>query len=240
MGLEIPLIRRICRQCIRPGRLVLLPWLCLTALVLCVVIRHAVAQVPEPSGLDLGIIVVPTRSDIDQIVNELHRGRDFSVLAKERSIDATAVDGGYLGKRNPDQLRTELRGAIAGRKPGQLSDIVELPTGFAVLKIFNSAPPLTDLNPKRISSLIATGAIRYGASLSGQVEANAIMQQFPKPEGWNRDLYQVCTLRKQSLVAGAIWPATCVIECATETADGSRHDRGPNQRPCGSCAVVCV
>jgi tetratricopeptide (TPR) repeat protein len=149
--------------------------------------------------LDLGIIVVPTRGDIEQVVKELQAGMDFSVLAKERSIDATATDGGYLGKTAPEQLRTELRRAIDGRKVGQLSDVVELPTGFAVLKIFGSAPPTSDLNPKRISSLIATGAIRYGALLSGQVEANAIMQQFRKPEGWNRDLQQICTLRKQSL-----------------------------------------
>ncbi len=175
-------------------------WLCVVLLVWSVVIRHAIAQTPESQkSLDLGIIVVPTRQDIDEVIRELRGGMDFSVLAKERSIDATAVDGGYLGKTTPEQLRTELRQAIEGRQPGQLSDIVELPSGFAVLKIFNSAPPLTDLNPKRISSLMATGAIRYGAPLSGQVEANAILQQFPKPEGWNRDLQQICKLRKESL-----------------------------------------
>ena len=201
MAPEISRIHRICKRCMLTGGLIhFCLWLGLMALVGSVVIWHAVAQTSEsPKSLDLGIIVVPTRRDMDQVVKELRAGMDFSVLAKERSTDATAVDGGYLGKMAPDQLRTELRQAIEGRRTGQLSDVVELPTGFAVLKIFKSAPPLTDLNPKRISSLMATGAIRYGAPVSGQVEANAIMQQFPKPEGWNRDLQQICKLRKESL-----------------------------------------
>jgi tetratricopeptide (TPR) repeat protein len=175
-------------------------WVCLVALFSAGGIRHAAAQASQPQkNLDLGIIVVPTRGEINQIIKELHAGTDFSVLAKEKSIDATAVEGGYLGKVVPEQLRTELRRAIEGRRAGQLTDVVELPSGFAVLKIFDGAPPTGDLNPKRISSLMATGAIRYGAPISGQVEANAIMQQFPKPDGWNRDLQQICALRKQSL-----------------------------------------
>ena len=201
MALETSRNCHTCRRCVPAhGLIEFWPWFCLAAFVWGVAILHATAQTPEsPKSLDLGIIVVPTRRDIDQVVKELQAGMDFSVLAKERSIDATAVNGGYLGNTVPGQLRAELRRAIEARKAGQLSDVVELPTGFAVLKIFSSPPSTTDLNPKRISSLIATGAIRYGAPLSGLVEANAIMQQFPKPEGWNRDLQQICTLRKQSL-----------------------------------------
>jgi tetratricopeptide (TPR) repeat protein len=190
-----------CRRCVPARGLVQLwPWWCLMALVGSVPVRFATAQTPEsPNSLDLGIIVVPTRGDIDQVVKELQAGMNFSVVAKERSTDATASDGGYLGKIDPDQLRAELRRAINEHKAGELSDVVQLPEGYAVLTVLKSAPPLTDLDPKRISSLIGTGAIRYGAPLSGQVEANAIMWQFPKPDGWNRDVQQVCSLRKQSM-----------------------------------------
>jgi len=163
-------------------------------------LRHVAAQTPESEKtMDVGIIVVPTRQGINKVLGDLRAGMDFSVLAKERSIDATAVDGGYLGKIDPEQLRTELRKAIAGHKAGELTDIVQIPSGFAVLKIFHSAPPTGDLDGKRISSLVARGAIRYGAPVAGQVEANAILQDFPKPDGWNRDPQMVCTLRKQSL-----------------------------------------
>lgn len=173
---------------------------CLLALLWSGTMRHARAQEPESQeSLNLGIIVVTSRSEIDEIVRALQGGMDFSVLAKERSTDATSVDGGYLGKLPPEQLRVELREAIKGHKVGELSEVVQVPSGFAILKILQTAPTQTDLDPKRISSLIGTGAIRYGASLSGQVEANAIMRQFPKPEGWNRNLQQVCSLRKESM-----------------------------------------
>ena len=54
--------------------------------------------------LDLGIIVVPTVDDAHIVEKQLRSGENFSVLAKEKSVDATATDGGYLGKLNPDSL----------------------------------------------------------------------------------------------------------------------------------------
>ena len=166
----------------------LLAGVSLMILLLCsAAFRQAAAQAPESDNtMDLGIIVVPTRADIDKVLSDLRAGMDFSVLAKERSTDATAVDGGYLGKVAPEQLRTELRRAIEGRKAGELTDVVQIPSGFAVVKIFRNALPTSDLDAKRISSLISRGAIHYGAPVAGQVEANAILQDFPKPEGWNR------------------------------------------------------
>jgi len=48
-----------------------------------------------PPQLDLGIIVMPTQVGAEAVLKQLNSGADFSVLAKEKSTDATAVDGGY-------------------------------------------------------------------------------------------------------------------------------------------------
>ena len=158
------------------------------------------AQAVAPSqALNLAIIVTPTRADAEVVLKQLNGGVDFGVLAKENSTDATAVDGGYMGALAPNALRTELRDALSGHSVGQLTDIVPVPSGFAILKILPAAPESVDLNPKRILALISRGEIRFGAPLSGQVEATAIMQEFPKPDGWNRDLREICELRTQSL-----------------------------------------
>jgi tetratricopeptide (TPR) repeat protein len=149
--------------------------------------------------IDLGIIVLPTMEDAQEIVKELNSGKDFSVLARERSTDATAADGGYMGKLDPGQLRPELRDALRGHRVGELTDIVHLPSGFAILKMLPAAPA-TDLNPKRISSLVATGAIRVGPPVSGIAEANEVFVEYAKQNGWDpHDLQRVCEIRTNSL-----------------------------------------
>lgn len=154
--------------------------------------------------MDLGIIVVPTMQAAQSVLKQLNGGADFSVLAKEKSIDASASDGGYLGKLQPGQLRPELQNALRGRRVGELTEPVHLPSGFAILKVFPVAPPTSDLNPKRIMSLLASGAIRYGAQVSGLVEANAAFVDYPKQAGWNRDIQKVCQIRKASLSAATV------------------------------------
>ena len=149
--------------------------------------------------VDLAIIVMPTLEEAQAVLEQLHGGTDFSVLAREKSVDATASDGGYMGKLDPSQLRPELRDALHGRKAGELSNVIHLPSGFAVIKVLPAAPQASDLNPKRISSLVAMGAIRYGTPVAGLNEANTALQDHPKPDGWFRDFNQVCQLRKESL-----------------------------------------
>ena len=161
---------------------------------------QAKPQAAEAShALDLGIIVTPTMSDAQTVLKQLSSGTDFSVLAKEKSTDATASDGGYMGKLDPDQLRPELREALRRHSVGQLTDVVQLPSGFAILKVLPAAPATADLNPRRISSLASTGAIRYGPQVSGLGEADAALRDFPKADGWNRDMHQVCEIRQRSL-----------------------------------------
>jgi tetratricopeptide (TPR) repeat protein len=151
-----------------------------------------------PPQLDLGIIVMPTEAGAEAVLKQLNAGADFSVLAKEKSTDATAVDGGYLGKMDPKGLRLELREALNGRTVGQLTDVVHLPSGFAILKVLEHAPALEDLNANRISSLMSKGVIPLGASVGGYSEALAALRDTPKPEGWPRDMRQVCQVRTEA------------------------------------------
>jgi tetratricopeptide (TPR) repeat protein len=162
----------------------------------------SLAQTSESShSIELGIIVMPTREGAEAALKQLKAGADFSVLAKEKSIDATAVDGGYMGKLEPNQLRIELRDALNKHRMGDLTNVVQLPSGFAFLKILSVAPPMEDLNKKRIDSLIATGAVRFGAQVSGLSEADTALLNYTKPESWNRDLHRACEVRTESLAS---------------------------------------
>ena len=56
----------------------------------------------------------------------------FAQLAKEKSIHRTASDGGYLGEIQPALLRSELRNALVGARPGSFTGVVNLPEGYAI------------------------------------------------------------------------------------------------------------
>src|ERR1700722_3307418 len=85
-------------------------------------------QVRVPTELPLQIIVVRSQEEALQIFDRLKKGADFSEIAKEQSIDPTAADRGFLGAMRSNQLRPELRDALNGLGPGQLSPVVSLPS----------------------------------------------------------------------------------------------------------------
>lgn len=148
--------------------------------------------------IHLGIIVSATATAAEEVRNELNAGADFGLLAREKSIDPTSNSGGDLGNLKLAGLRQELREALIGIKAGQISKIVQIPSGFAILKILPAASEVEDLNPRRLLALSASGAIRFGPSVGGLIEADAVFKEYSKPDGWNRDLRLACEIRKGS------------------------------------------
>ena len=66
------------------------------------------AQGPVASRqVEVGILVLPTEKEAVGALQQLRDGADFSSLAKERSIDPTANDGGSMGLHDPSELRPE-------------------------------------------------------------------------------------------------------------------------------------
>ena len=165
--------------------------------------------VAQAGQVRLQIIVVNSKSDAEAALAKLQHGADFAALAKNVSSDGTAADGGYMGEVDPSSLRPEIRDALRGLSPGQLTPIVKLPTGFAVLKVLAGAeaPAASTAPQSSISSgadnsriLPQTGAayIRYQQPVGGKGEADLGFRSVPKPDGWSQDLQAMCRIRKQS------------------------------------------
>ena len=101
----------------------------------------AFSQTPQPvqravsAEVILRIIVVSTADEAQRVAERLARGEDFVVLAREVSIDTTASRGGLIGKVVLTALWPDMRNVLEHLPVGQLSPIVQIPTGFAVLKI---------------------------------------------------------------------------------------------------------
>ena len=134
----------------------------------------------------LRLIVVDSAAEAQRLADQVRGGADFAAFARERSVDATGVDGGLLGKVDPATLRQELRDALKGVQPGQISGIVRIPSGYAIVKVLTNAEAagLESNNSGRQGAVAATGSIRYLLDVDGLVEAFANIKDIPKPEGW--------------------------------------------------------
>ena len=183
---------------------------------------HVAAQGPTAPTFGMRLIVVGSREEAEAILDELARGGDFATLAKERSIDPTAADGGALGRLDPASLRPELRDALVSVAIGNHTGIVRIPTGFAILKILADADESPsfqdDNNPARVMAAAANGAVQITLPVAGMNEADAVFLGVPKPDGWNTDLRGMCETRTQSL-------STILAAARADAADGSPTSR---------------
>ncbi len=147
--------------------------------------------------------MVSSAAEAEAILSQLKAGVDFARLAREKSSDATSLDGGFLGAVDPSTLRPELRAVARDLKPGQYSKPVRIPTGFAILEVLlpGEATSLGNAQRARQFALSGLGSVRYAFDIGGLGEADAAFNAFPKPSDWTQDLRRGCELRKQSFVA---------------------------------------
>jgi len=154
----------------------------------------------DANAIPVRLIVVNSAEDAQAIVDRLKAGTDFAVLAREKSVDPTSVDGGFLGKIDPTSLRSELRDGLRGVVAGQRSKIVKLPRGYAILQVLTDAEAadLGNANRALQAAIAAEGSVRIAPLIGGQDEALSILVQRTLPESWGQDLHTVCEDFRQS------------------------------------------
>jgi tetratricopeptide (TPR) repeat protein len=157
----------------------------------------------SPPLVELRIIVVDSSSQADRALQRLKNGEDFAAVAKAVSIDPTASDGGYMGRIDPATLRPDLRDAIKGMTPGQITNVIHGKSGYAIVKVVSPSEtaPVDSTAPARLLPSSAAGTIRYAPNIGGKGEADLAYRNFPKPEGWNQDLHAMCDIRQRSLAS---------------------------------------
>jgi PPIC-type PPIASE domain len=159
------------------------------------------ASNPSSEELTLQIIVVGSPEEAQHILDRVKKGESFPVLAKEKSIDPTAEEGGLLGRVSLSMLRPELRAALGGVGPGEISPVVRTTLGYAILKVVERGGSSGNTNSGGSSAMAATGSVKYVFNLGGLGEAELGLTKAPKTSDWRQDLRQICATRKQSLAA---------------------------------------
>lgn len=99
------------------------------------VYEEAAKQISSEQEVHARHILVETEDEAKQVLAELKKGADFAELAKKKSKDPGASDGGDLGFFTKEQMVPEFSAAAFKMEPGQLSEPVKSAFGWHVIKV---------------------------------------------------------------------------------------------------------
>jgi peptidyl-prolyl cis-trans isomerase C len=126
-------------------------------------------------------ILVETEDEAKAVVDQLKAGADFAVLAKEKSKDPGAADGGDLGYFGKDQMVKEFADVAFQMYPGQTSNPVKTQFGWHVIKLEDrrqKQPPEFDSVKEQLDTFLARKAQTEFVS---KLRATAKIERLDKP-----------------------------------------------------------
>jgi peptidyl-prolyl cis-trans isomerase C len=99
------------------------------------VYEEASKQITGEQEVHARHILVETEDEAKAAAAELKKGADFAELAKKKSKDPGASDGGDLGFFTKDQMVPEFSTVAFALEPGKISDPVKSQFGWHIIKV---------------------------------------------------------------------------------------------------------
>ena len=147
------------------------------------VYEDAAKQISGEQEVHARHILVETEDEAKAVADELKKGADFAELAKKKSKDPGASDGGDLGFFTKDQMVPEFSAVAFSLEPGKISDPVKSQFGWHVIKVEekrNRKPPDFDQVKGQIETYVTRKAqadyvakLREGAKVERMDQAAA-------------------------------------------------------------------
>ena len=138
------------------------------------------------------VIVVDVADVAARILQQLQRGSDFAVTAREKSTDATSVEGGFLGQVGP---AAGVTGRLAGLAAGRV-----LPRRAVAIRFRHPASPdgvrsanLDQASGARPAVLAAGGGIRFGPTLTGSRNRCRPSRRLPSQAAGTKSRADACS-----------------------------------------------
>jgi len=117
-----------------------------------------IAKTPPVNEIHARHILVKTKEEAEAIIKQLDKGADFEKLAKEKSTDGAAPQGGDLGWFSPGQMVPEFDKAAFALKVGQYTEQpVHTQFGWHIIKVEDKRvkqPPAFDQVKDQIKQLV--------------------------------------------------------------------------------------
>ena len=97
-------------------------------------VRHIFISAPKDSTAE---VKEKAKAKAEDLLRQIRKGEDFGKIAREYSEDSdSAAKGGDLGYITPGQTNSqEFENAAFALKPGEVSNIVETPFGFYIIRV---------------------------------------------------------------------------------------------------------
>src|SRR6202011_5500370 len=99
------------------------------------VYEEAAKQITDEQEVHARHILVESEDEAKAVADELKKGADFAELAKKKSKDPGASDGGDLGFFTKDQMVPEFSNVAFALEPGKISDPVKSQFGWHIIKV---------------------------------------------------------------------------------------------------------
>ncbi len=157
---------------------------------------EAIKQVKNEEEVHARHILVPTEEEAKDILAQLKGGADFATLAKEKSKDPGAAQGGDLGYFTKDQMVPEFAAVAFKLDKGQLSDPVKTQFGWHVIKVedkrIKPTPTFEQVKPQ-IDNYVAH---RAQSQLVEKLRSAANVERLDKPMEPNTTLNPAAPSKK--------------------------------------------
>jgi len=157
---------------------------------------EAIKQVKNEEEVHARHILVPTEDEAKAILAQLKGGADFATLAKEKSKDPGAAEGGDLGYFTKDQMVPEFAEVAFKLDKGQLSDPVKTQFGWHVIKVedkrIKPTPTFEQVKPQLDNYL----AHRAQAQLVESLRKSATVERLDKPAAPDASLNPAAPAKK--------------------------------------------
>jgi len=144
---------------------------------------EAIKQTPNEEEVRARHILVPTEGEAKDIAAQLKNGADFAALAKEKSKDPGAAEGGELGWFTKDQMVPEFAEAAFKLDKGQMSDPIKTQFGWHIIQVEDKRIKPTPTYDQVKGQLQNYVARRAQAELVDNLRKSATIERFDQPAG---------------------------------------------------------
>ncbi|MEH2473890.1 peptidyl-prolyl cis-trans isomerase C [Nitrobacteraceae bacterium AZCC 2161] len=150
------------------------------------VYEDAAKQITGEAEVHARHILVETEADAKAVQDELKKGADFAELAKKKSKDPGAADGGDLGFFTKDQMVPEFSAVAFALEPGKISDPVKSQFGWHIIKVEEKrnrkAPDFEQVKPQIETYVVRKAQADYVTKLREGAKVERMDQAAATPD----------------------------------------------------------